>query len=147
MKRVAVPLALVMLVAALPAAASADIRFRGQTGRGALVTLRTGDDGLLKRFSVRWSAPCSESNYSFNQTTPFRAPFDSATRDRFVDAGPIRGPIGDGLRAISHVRIAGTRVSERRWRGVFRSRTRVFRGERLIDRCYLRTRWRVLRRD
>jgi hypothetical protein len=146
MKRVAVPLALVMLVA-LPAEAMGDIRFRGKTGRGALVTLRTGDDGVLKRFSVRWSAPCRESGFSFNQITPFRPPFDSVTRDRFVDAGPIRGPIGDGLRAISHVRIAGTRVSERRWRGVFRSRTRVFRGERLIDRCYLRTRWRVLRRD
>jgi hypothetical protein len=144
--RRSVAVSLVLTVAmAVPATASADIRFKGRTGQGGLVALRTGEDGVLKRFSVRWSAPCSDGRHFFNEITPFRPPFDSVTRDRFVDAGPIRGPIGDGLRAVSRVRITGTRVSERRWRGSFRSRTRVFRGERLIDRCHLRTRWRVVR--
>jgi hypothetical protein len=136
-----------LLVLALPATASADIGFRGKSGQDRLVTLRTRDDGLLRRFSIRWSAPCRDAGHYFNEITPFRPPFDEVTRDRFVDAGPIRGPIGDGLRAIAHVRITGSRVSERRWRGSFRARVRVFRGERQIDQCRLRTRWRVLRRS
>jgi hypothetical protein len=44
------------------------------------------------------------------------------------------------------VRVAGKRVSERRWRGVFRVSVRVLRGGTLIDRCYKRTSWRVVRR-
>jgi hypothetical protein len=69
------------------------------------------------------------------------------TRDRLVDAGVTRGRIEDGLRAVARVRVAGNRVSERRWRGIFRVNVRVLRGGRVIDRCYKRTRWRVLRRS
>ena len=144
MKRLAIPLALVV-VALLPADALADIAFRGKSGQDRLVTLRTGDDGLLLRFAIDWRAPCRRPGFGFSNRTAFRPPFDAVTRDRFVDAGPIRGPIGNGLRAVSQVRTVGSRVSESRWRGIFRARVRVLRGGRLIDRCYKRTRWRVVR--
>jgi hypothetical protein len=144
MKRLALPLAL-LLVAVVPADALADIPFRGKSGQNRLVTLRTGDDGLLLRFGIAWQAPCRRPGFRFTNTTRFRPPFDAVTRDRFVDAGAIRGPIGDGLRAVAQVRIVGNRVSEARWRGIFRVSVRVLRGERLVDRCYKRTRWRVLR--
>jgi hypothetical protein len=58
--------------------------------------------------------------------------------------GAYRERLRDGLRAVLNARVAGTRVSERRWRGIFRIRVRVFRGSREVDRCYKRTRWRVL---
>ena len=144
MKRLALPLA-VLLVALLPAEAMADVRFRGESDQGRLVTLRTSDDRLLLRFGVRWQAPCRRPGFRFVSRTHFRPPFDSVTRDRFVDAGETRGRIENGLRAVANVRTAGTRVSETRWRGIFRVSLRVLRGGRLIGRCYKRTNWRVLR--
>jgi hypothetical protein len=68
-----------------------------------------------------WLAPCRRPGFSFKNNTQFRPPFDAVTRDRFVDAGETRGPIEDGLRAVANVRVAGNRVSERRWRGIRRA--------------------------
>ena len=79
MRRLALPLAL-LVIAALPADAMADIRFRGTSGQGRLVTLRTGDDGLVQRFAIRWRAPCRRPGFFFKtgtQTTP-ASPFEAA---------------------------------------------------------------------
>jgi hypothetical protein len=144
MKRAVLPLA-VILAAALPAEASADIRFRGKSGQDRFVALRTGDDGLLKRFRIAWSARCARPGFRYIHRTTVAQPVDALTRDRFVDADGYRERFDNGIRAILNARVAGNRVSERRWRGIFRMRVRVFRGSRQIDRCYMRTRWRVLR--
>jgi hypothetical protein len=64
-----------------------------------------------------------------------------------VDVGGYRQRLGGGRRAVYDARTVGNRVSERRWRGIFRIRVRVLRGSRLLDRCYLRTHWRVLARS
>jgi len=148
MKRLAIPLALV-LIAVVPAEATADIRFRGKSGQDRLVTLRTGDDGLVERFAIRWVGHC-RSPFVYKegtQTTP-RSPFEVHTRERFEDVGGYRdNDIGDGLRAVYRARAIGIRVSEARWRGSFRIRVRVLRGGRLVDVCSARTRWRVLRRS
>jgi hypothetical protein len=63
-------------------------------------------------------------------------------------ASPSGGSAGAGTGDTSNrARTVGNRVSERRWRGIFRIRVRVLRGDRLVDVCSARTRWRVLRRD
>jgi hypothetical protein len=121
------------------------MRFRGKSGQGRLVTLRTGDDGMLLRFGIRWLAPCRRPGFVLPGSTKNLAPFDLSTRDRFIDAGTYRGRLGAGQRAIFHARVAANRVSDARWRGIFRVRARVFRGGTLIGRCSVRTRWRVLR--
>jgi hypothetical protein len=136
-----------LLAVVLPAEASADIRFRGKSGQDRAVTLRTGDDGLLKRFGIAWRAPCQRPGFFYRHSTKHLPAYDELTRDRFVDADDYRERFDDGIRAILSARVSGTRVSERRWRGIYRIRVRVFRGSRQIDRCYLRTRWRVLRQD
>jgi hypothetical protein len=146
MRRLAVPLAL-LIVVLVPGDAIADIRFRGESGQGRLVTLRTGDDGLVERFAIRWRAPCRRPGFFFRegtQTTP-ASPFEEHTRDRFVDVGGYRIRIENGLRAVFRARTVGNRVSERRWRGIFRITVRILRGDRLVDRCHIGTRWRVLR--
>jgi hypothetical protein len=143
------PLAL-FLMAALPAEATADIRFRGKSGQDRLVTLHTGDDGLVERFAIRWVGHCRDPRHIYRegtQTTP-RSPFEVHTRERFEDIGGYRdNDIGDGMRAVYRARAVGVRVSERRWRGIFRIRVRVLRGGRLVDVCSARARWRVLRRS
>jgi hypothetical protein len=135
----------VVLLAALPAEAAADIRFKGESGQNRLVTLRTADDGMLERMGIRWQAPCKDPGFAFRTGTFFRPPFDRVSRERFLDAGTNRLRMRGRLRAVMKVRVAGNRVSERRWRGIFRTSVRVLRGGRLIDRCYKRTAWRVVR--
>jgi hypothetical protein len=130
-------------------AALADTLYVGKSGQGRTAKVRTGDDGRVERFAINWRADCRRPGYSYTtgtQTTP-RSPFEVHTREQFVDVGGYRERIGGGLRAVYRARTAGNRVSERRWRGIFRIRVRVLRGGTLVDRCYVRTRWRVLRRS
>ena len=146
MMRLAVPVAL-SLVLVLPADAMADTNFRGKSRQGKLVTLRTGDDGLLERWLIRWRAPCRRPGFALLSHTINLPPLDLSTPDRFVDADGYRARLRGGQRAIFNSRVAGNRVSARRWRGIFRVRARVFRGGALVQRCSVRTRWRVGRRD
>ena len=88
---------------------------------------------MAEKFEIGWIAPCRRAGMRWaNASTAFLPTYDLSTRDRFVEIINARG--------------AGNRVCERRWRGVFRVRVRVFRGSRLLTRCYKRTAWRVLRR-
>ena len=100
---------------------------------------------MVKRFGIAWRAPCGRSGFRYKNATKVLPAYDLLTRDRFVDADNYRERLRNGLRSVLSARVAGTRVSERRWRGIFRIRVRVFRGSRQIDRCYARTRWRVVR--
>ena len=42
----------------------ADIRFRGTSGQDRVVTMRTGDDGLIERFGIAWRARCQRPGYT-----------------------------------------------------------------------------------
>ena len=73
MKRLAMSLAL-FLTAAVPAEAMADIHFRGKSGQDRLVTLRTGDDGLVERFAIRWVRQCRDRRPIYGRQSGLRAP-------------------------------------------------------------------------
>jgi hypothetical protein len=106
-----------------------------------------GDFRIMKRFALplRWRADCEEARLRVHQQ------HEDASADRHLDPGALldadryRVRYDNGLRAVFNSRAAGNRVSARRWRGIFRVNVRVLRGSDLLDRCYLRTRWRVLR--
>jgi hypothetical protein len=147
MRRFAGLVVVLGLMALMPADALADIRFRGKTGQDRLATLRSDDAGMVERFGISWRAPCRRPGYRYTHATSFLPAYDLLTRDRFVDEDSYRERFDNGIRAILSARVAGTRVSERRWRGIFRIRVRVFRGSREVDRCYVRTRWRVVRQS
>jgi hypothetical protein len=127
--------------------AQADVRFTGKSGQGRTVNLRTGDDGLVQRFALSWRADCRRPGFAYQAGTQTRpaSPFEVHTPDRFVDVGGYRERLRGNRRAVYRARTVGNRVSDRRWRGIFRIRVRLYRGNRLIDRCYIRTRWRVRR--
>jgi hypothetical protein len=147
MRRFAGLVAVAGVMALAPADALADIRFRGTTGQDRLATLRSDDAGMVQRFGISWRAPCRRPGYRYRHATTFLPAYDLLTRDRFVDEDSYRERFDNGIRAILSARVAGARVSERRWRGIFRIRVRVFRGSREVDRCYVRTRWRVVRQS
>jgi hypothetical protein len=146
MKRLAGLLVCVVSLALAPPAL-ADAIYLGATGQGRTAKIRTGDDGRVERFAIKWRAPCERRGTFFvsgTQTTP-QSPFEVNTRRRFVDVGGYREQIEDGMRAVHRARTVGNRVSGRRWRGIFRIRTTVLRGARVMHRCFLRTRWHVVK--
>jgi hypothetical protein len=129
------------------AQAQADIRFKGKSGQGRTVNFRTSDEGMVERFAISWRGNCRRPGFVFlagTQTTP-ASPFEVSTRNRFVDVGGYRERLAGGRRARFRARTVGRRVSEHRWRGIFRITVRVTRRGKLLDRCHLRTRWRVRR--
>jgi hypothetical protein len=139
------PALLVLFLLLLPAEALASVGYRGNSGNGGLVTLRTNDRGVPNRFTIQWKAPCEQPGYSFTSATTDVAPFDTAGPNRLVDEGSYGRVLGDGVRAAFSARVAGNRKSRKLWQGIFTVTVRVIRGDQLLDRCHLRTRWGVLR--
>jgi hypothetical protein len=134
----ALALALAMLVA-VPAVAGADT-WRGKTGQGRAVAVRTGDDDRVERVRVSWKAKCQRGTYM--SRTVFRRPFDVSEAAEFEDRGTYRVDVPGGYRARHTVLVRGALGADRRWTGTFRVRTRVTRGGRFVDSCRLRrVRW------
>jgi hypothetical protein len=145
MTRVALALCAIACLV-VPASAIAAVGYRGNSSNGGLVTLRTNDRGVPNRFTIQWKADCEQPGYTFTSSTADVAPFDTAGPSRFVDEGRYGRVLGDGVRAAFSARVAGNRKSRKLWQGVFEVTVRVIRGDQLLDRCHLRTRWGVLRR-
>lgn len=125
--------------------ALADVRFSGRTSQDRPVFVRTDDDGLPVRVTIRWHAPCEPRGRYFDETT-FIPEFDLQTRRRFRDAGTYRHRDRAGRYRV-RVRIVGRRVSARRWRGTFRGRAVVRKDGQVIATCAARDiRWRARRR-
>ena len=139
------PALLVLLLLVLPAAALAAVGYRGNSGNGGLVTLRTNDRGVPQRFKIDWKADCEQPGYTFTSSTTDVTPFDTATPNRFVDSGRYSKVLGEGIRVEFAARVAGNRKSRKLWQGTFEVNVRVVRGDQVLDRCHLRTRWGVLR--
>ena len=145
MRRLA-PLAAVLGLAAVAGPAVADVRFEGRTSQGRFALLVAEDDGVPKRSVIRWRSRCARGGVSLRQFTTFRRPFDLSTATRIRDAGTYRSRrYRGGVRLTIRVRLVGRKVGPRRWIGRFSARAVVRRRGRVLDRCAVRVRWRVVR--
>jgi hypothetical protein len=131
--------AICVLAATLPAAASADT-WRGKTKQGRGIVIHTGADDVVERARIGWRARCADGRYS--SQTLFRAPLDSVTATTFMDKGSYRGH-PEGYKARIWVRITGTLdADDERWSGTFKVKVRVTKDGELVDTCRLRRlRW------
>jgi hypothetical protein len=144
MRRLA-PLAAVAGLAALAGPAAADIRFEGRTSQGRLALVVAEDDGVPKRGAIRWHTRCRRGGRVV-QATGFSRPLDLATRRRIRDVGTYRTRrYPGGIRLTIRARISGRRVGQRRWFGRFGARAVVRRRGRVVNRCAVTVRWRVVR--
>jgi hypothetical protein len=140
-----VPLTVVAGLAALAGPAAADVRFEGRTSQGRLALLVAEDDGVPKRGAIHWHARCRRGGRVV-QGAGFGRPLDLATRRRIRDVGAYRTRrYPGGIRLTVRARISGRNVAPRRWVGRFGARAVVRRRGRVVNRCALRVRWRVLR--
>jgi hypothetical protein len=144
MRRLA-PLAAVAGLAALAAPAAADIRFEGRTSQGRPALLVAEDDGVPKRGAINWRTGCRRGGRVV-QGTVFRRPLDLTTRRRIRDVGSYRTRrFPGGIRLTVRARVSGRKVGPRRWVGRFGARAVVRRRGRVVNRCAVRVRWRVVR--
>jgi hypothetical protein len=144
MRRLA-PLAAVAGLATLAAPAAADIRFEGRTSQARQALVVAEDDGVPKRGAIHWHARCRRGGRVV-QGTGFSRPLDLTTRRRFRDAGSYRTRrYPGGVRLTITARTTGRKVGARRWVGRFSARTVVRRRGRVVNRCSVRVRWRVVR--
>jgi hypothetical protein len=114
--------------------------FRGETGQGRPASVVIGSDGLLRTARINWRVRCRHGRTA--DKTAFLRPHDASSPDAFADAGTYRRRDGNGYRLRFTVSIRGTRVSEARWRGSFKTKVLVTRRGRYVDTCRLRSlRW------
>ena len=119
--------------------------FRGTTAQQKKVTVRTGDDGLIRSLSVRWTAACKRPGMRFRQPTKFSRPFDESTVDLLRDGGTyttrqrkprLRFRVTTSVEATRSFADPANPATER-WSGTLRATVAVRRRGRTIDRCTL----------
>ena len=150
MRRLAGAAAALAFVTLAPPAA-AQVPYRGVTGQGGLVELRTNETGATGAITIRWRARCTNGRTFHRQVTSFELLGEEtpptrrmAVRDRFK--APDRG----GRIGTIFVRLNGRFVRSsrgpglNRWEGTLRARIVVRRHGRLAERCAMRTRWRAM---
>jgi hypothetical protein len=115
-----------------PAVAGAKT-WRGKTGQGRAVMVRTGGDDQVKRVRISWRAKCQKGNYT--STTLFVPPFDASSTTAFEDEGTYRVNIKGGYRARHTAFVSASLDPGGVWRGTFHVRTRVTRKGKFVDSC------------
>jgi uncharacterized protein (DUF2147 family) len=154
-KRAVLTISAALLAAtAMPATASADTLFTGETQQDRKVTVRIGSNGLVNLVRIGWrTRDCKLPGYTLRETTSFRAPFDGATPDAFGDIGTYTVSDVGRKRITFRVRLSGQRVVDpanpaaESWRGTIIATATVRRRGKVVDRCSLRSiGWTALKR-
>ncbi|MGH2945374.1 MAG: hypothetical protein ACRDPC_03780 [Solirubrobacteraceae bacterium] len=127
--------------ALLTAPAQADAAYwKGKTAQGRIVTVRTGDDGLVTRVRVFWRSRCRNS--TLRGGTAFVRPIDRLEPRAFEDGGTSRARVEGGIRSRDNAFVRGNMGRRDRWRGTFHMRSVLRRDGRVVDRCRVkRIRW------
>ena len=129
--------------AVAPAPALAAKTFKGESQQERRVTVKLGDDGLVRLFRIDWKTrDCDLERATLRDQTTFRPPFDSSTADAFADEGRYRYRDRGRKRITTTVRLDGRRVVDpatqaETWQGTFEAGAVVRRRGKVIDRCRL----------
>jgi len=120
--------------------------WKGRTRQGRRATVRTGADGLVSRVRIRWRARCSNGVRPLKGGTVFVLPIDRREPRGFEDGGvtPAR-QLDDGVVVQDTAFVRGALGRGGVWRGSFHVRAEFRRGDRLLSRCRMKTRWRARR--
>jgi hypothetical protein len=139
---------LAVLLAGLPATAHAK-SFRGKTSQGRMASVLVGDDGLVKRIRISYSAPCSDPRYRFPNVLRIEPPFDESSPDGVTEELMLRDRLEGGGRSHQTVTITAKRTvgddGRESWSGTFRTRAVLSKNGRRLDVCQLkRVTWSAL---
>jgi hypothetical protein len=118
--------------------------WRGRTRQGRRATVRTGADGLVTSVRIRWRARCGRGVRPLRGGTRFVRPIDRLEPRSFEDGGTTPPKqLDDGVVAQDTAFVQGKLGRSGVWRGTFHVRVRFTRGDRVLLRCRMKTRWRA----
>jgi hypothetical protein len=111
--------------------------FTGKTSQKRAVTVTTGDDGLVTRIRISYSAPCGDAGTRFPNVLRFTAPFRLSTPVLATDRATFSQRLQGGGRNHQTASVVAHLV-DGAWRGTFRTRAILTRGGHRLDKCELR---------
>jgi hypothetical protein len=133
--------ATVALLLALTGVADAK-SFRGKTSQKRMVTMVVGQDGLVSRIRISYSAPCSDPRYRFPNVLRVEPPFERSTPDAMTETVTLRDKLGGGGRSRQTATVTARRTVDddgaESWSGTFKTRAVLTKGGKRLDTCELK---------
>jgi hypothetical protein len=122
--------------------------FRGRTSQKRLASMLVGEDGLVDRIRISYSAPCTDPRYRFANVLRLEPPFRTSTEDRVRQTVTLRERLSGGGRSRQTATVTARRsvdaAGEATWRGTFKTRAVLTKGGKRLDTCELkRVTWSV----
>ena len=137
--RLAVP-ALGLLLALAPAAEAKS--FRGETSQKRFASVIVGAGGQVSRIRISYSAPCTDPRYRFPNVLRIEPPFDEASAEAVTEKLTLRDRPRDGGTSRQTVTVTARRTisasGAESWRGTFKTRVVLMRGDKRLDTCELK---------
>src|SRR3954447_1735003 len=116
--------------------------FRGETSQKRFVSMVVGDDGLVRRIRISYSAPCSDPRYRFPNVLRIEPPFKTSTPDKAAETVTLRARLAGGGRSRQTATITARRTVDaagaESWSGTFRTRAVLTKGGKRLDTCQLK---------
>jgi len=140
-------LATLAVVLAGPGVAEAET-FRGQTSQERMASMVVGQDGLVSRIRISYSAPCSDPRYRFPNVLRLEPPLATSTVDDVSETVTLRDRLSGGGRSRQTATVTAHRTVDadgaESWSGTFKTRVVLTRGGKHRDTCELkRVTWSV----
>jgi hypothetical protein len=137
------------LVAVLAFSGVAEAKsFRGRTSQKRMASMVVGQDGLVARIRISYSAPCSDPRYRFANVLRIEPPLETSTPDEVVETLTLRDRLAGGGRSRQTATITARRTVDaagaESWSGTFKTRAVLTKGGKRLDTCELkRVTWTV----
>jgi hypothetical protein len=133
----------ITLVALLALSGVAEAKgFRGRTSQKRLASLTVGEDGLVTRIRISYSAPCTDPRYRFPNVLRIEPPFATSTRDAVRETVTLRERMDGGGRTRQTATVTARRTVDaagvETWSGTFKTRAVLSKGGKRLDTCELR---------
>jgi len=134
---------LATLAVLLALASTAEAKsFRGETSQKRFASVVVGDDGLVMRIRISYSAPCGDPRYRFPNVLRVEPPFDTATPDDVTTRLKLDDKLLGGGRSRQTVTVTAHRsvdaAGAESWGGTFKTRVVLTRGGKKLDTCELK---------
>jgi hypothetical protein len=134
---------LLTLAALLALTAVAEAKsFRGKTSQKRFATMVVGEDGLVTRIRISYSARCSDPRYRFPNVLRLEPPFVTSTPDDVDETVTLRERLSGGGRSRQTATVTAHRTVDasgaESWSGTFKTRAVLTKGGKRLDTCELK---------
>ena len=116
--------------------------FRGKTSQKRFASVVVGEDGLVTRIRISYSAPCSDPRYRFPNVLRLEPPFMTSDAGRSDRDGHAQRPLSGGGRSRQTATVTAHRTVDaagaESWSGTFKTSAVLTTGGKRLDTCQLK---------